>query len=357
MGIVLGVATVIVALSIVNGIDGGLMDRVMRFKYHLVIESFNEDDLIKAKDTIKSWQGVHSAALSAQTQVFAKFDETVVPLMVKGMDFSVSEEKEFFYQYVVNNLNEQGFFVGEGLAKKYILNEVLEFYPLQKKLALQKEKVRGVYKVGLYDIDNYTIVGDIDMVKSLSPNYFLFLGLRIKEPFKADAIKEKVMQAFPGNLVVSTWIESNEALFATLRLEKIAMFIILTLIIIVASFNIFATLTMKVVEKTKEIGILKALGFSKRKILSIFTLQGVIIGIIGVIGGFGLGLGVCYLLQKYPFIKLPEEIFFTEYLPVVVDYADVMLIGVICLLISFVSSLLPALRGARLVPCEALRYE
>jgi len=158
-------------------------------------------------------------------------------------------------------------------------------------------------------------------------------------------------------LMVSTWIETNEALFATLKLEKFAMFIILGLIIMVASFNIFATLTVKVVEKTKDIGILKALGFTGTRIMVVFALQGLMIGLIGVCAGSGLGLGICYLLQKYPFIRLPAEVFFTEYLPVAVNYSDVTMIALVGLAISFVSSLLPAFRAANLPACAALRYE
>ena len=357
IGVILGVATVIVAISIVNGVDGGLMERVMRFKYHLVVESFQEEDLYRAAKVIDSWQEVESAAVCVHTQVFAKFNETIVPLVVKGMDFDNAKEKEFLYQYVIKEKEDNGFLIGEGLARRYFINDEMEFYPLQKKLALQKEKIRGVYKVGLYDIDNYSVISDIERVKKLSPHYHLYLGLRIDQPFKADQVRERILADFPEGLFVSTWMESNQALFATLKLERIAMYIILTLIVIVASFNIFATLTVKVVEKTKEIGILKAVGFTSRKILSVFTLQGLIIGAIGAVGGSALGLAICFLLQKYPFIKLPEEIFFTEYLPVTVNYFDVFMIGAISLFISLVSSWLPARRASRLPPCEALRYE
>ncbi|MBU1367698.1 MAG: ABC transporter permease [Candidatus Omnitrophica bacterium] len=357
LGVVIGVATVIVAISIVNGIDGGLMERIMRFKYHLTIEAAEDDSLYRAKEVMKQWEEVEIASLSLQTQIFAKFDDAIIPLVVKGIDFSEKSELDFFYQYVKSDFNNEGFFAGEGLRRKFNLGERIEFYPLEKKLRLQEEKIRGFFSTGLYDIDNYYLIGDLEKTKELSPHCQFFLGVRIKEPFYADKIKQKIKQAFPEGLFVFTWIEQNEALFATLKLEKIAMFIILSLIILVASFSIFATSTVKVVEKTKEIGILKSIGFTNRKILTIFTLQGVILGFIGVIFGTCLGLGICLILEKYPFIRLPQEIFFTEYLPVAVNYGDIILIGALALCISFVSSLFPALRAARLSPCEALRYE
>ena len=359
LGVVLGVATVIVAVSIVNGVDGGLMERIMRFKYHVIVESMQDEPLYRAKEIIEQWPEIEIASVSLQTQVFAKFNETIVPLVVKGIDFSDHKEQEFFNQYVKADTGGDGFFVGEALKERFFLHldEAIEFYPLQKRLRLEEGSIRGFFKVGLYDMDNYYLIADLEKVKELSPHYQVFLGLRINEPFSADKIKKKVMQNFPAGLFVHTWTESNHALFATLKLEKLAMFIILGLIVLVASFNIFSTLTVKVVEKTKDIGILKSLGFTKNKILNIFALQGIIMGFIGVLGGWGLGIGVCFILKEYPFIRVPAEIFLTEYLPVAVDYSDVLVIGLLALIISFISSIFPALRAARLPAAEALRYE
>ncbi|MBU1122804.1 MAG: ABC transporter permease [Candidatus Omnitrophota bacterium] len=358
LGVVLGVATVLVALSIVNGIDGGLMERIMKFKDHIIIESLDDDvQLPQIKDAINGWEEVEYAAITLNTQVFAKFKNTVVPLVVKGVDFNDSSGKKLFFPYIKEEFGDEGFFVGEGIMKRFFLSDSIEFYPLNKKLHLEEEKIRGTFSVGLYDVDNYYLVTDLERAKSFSPNYILTLGLKLKEPFAADKVKAKISQKFGGDIFVNTWIDTNQALFATLKLEKIAMFIILSLIVIIASFNIFATLTVKVVEKTKEIGILKSLGFTNRKILSIFTIQGVFIGVIGTFGGWALGLAICFMLKTYPFIQLPEEIFFTRFLPISVQVGDMVVIAIVSIIISFVSSLFPAIRAARLEICEALRYE
>ncbi len=355
-GIILGVATVIVAISIVNGIDGSLIKRIMKFKYHIVLDSADEEILSGLKEKIEDDKGVEEASLSARTQVFAKVDDTIIPLVVRGFELGDFSEENFFSTYIKKNFADSGFFLGGGLWRRFYSKDVIEFYPLKKRLVLEEEKIRGYFETGLYDVDNYYLIADLDLVKSLSPNYHLFLGLRVDEPFKADRLAKKISENNP-QVVVSTWTESNQDLFATLKLEKIALLIILTLIIIIASFNIFATLTVKVVEKTKDIGVLKAIGFTSRKILSVFTLQGLTLGIIGAAGGVSLGLGLCYLLEKYPFIKLPQEIFFTEYLPITVDMGEVVTIGLVAVFISFLSSLWPALRACRLCPTEALRYE
>lgn len=356
-GVILGVATVIVALAIVNGVDGGLMERIMEFRDHLTIESSDASNLDRVKQVIDKWEEVETSAITLQTQVFAKFDNMVVPLAVKGIDFNEQGGKKLFSSYIKEEFSDTGFFVGESLSRRFSINEKIEFYPLRKKLALQEEKVRGIFSVGLYDIDNYYIITDLEKAKELSENYLLVLGVKVKDPFAAGKLKKKIQADFPRNIFINTWIETNQALFSTLRLERIAMFVILTLIIIIASFNIFATLTVKVVEKTKDIGILKALGFTNRMILSIFTLQGVMLGIIGIFGGTLLGLGACYVLDTYPIIRLPQEIFFTEYLPVSIQQGDIIMIAAVSLVISFISSLFPALRASRLNVCEALRYE
>jgi len=355
LGITLGVASLIIAFGVINGVDGGLMKRIMRFQDHIIIESTNQKRLSEIKDSLNNWQEVSSAHLSLQTQVFAKFNETIVPLIVQGFDFE--NDKELFYPYVEEDYKEGAFFAGAGLRKRYFLGDTLEFYPLESKPKLTQEKIRGFFKVGLFDIDNYYLIADLEKAKELSSNYSLFLGLRLNDPFLAKEVQEKIENIFFGEVYVDTWIDSNQALFSTLKLEKIGMFIVLSLIVIVASFNIFATLTVKVVEKTKDIGILRSLGFTKKSIRRIFTLQGMIIGAIGIWFGSLLGLGTCLLLEKYPFIRVPEDIFGTEFLPITTDIKDVITIAIAAFIISFISSIIPAHRASRLMPADSLRYE
>ncbi|MCF7888156.1 MAG: FtsX-like permease family protein [Candidatus Omnitrophica bacterium] len=355
-GIVLGAATVIVAVSIVNGIDGSLIQRIMKFKYHIVLDSADKEKLFDLQKEMEKKEEVEDASLSARTQVFAKVDDTIIPLVVRGFDLDKLSQEHFFSKYIKQEFRDSGFFVGKGLQRRFYLDDLIEFYPLKKKLSLEKEKIRGYFETGLYDVDNYYLIADLERVKSLSSNYHLFLGLRLNKPYAADELAKEISKS-NSQIIVSTWISTNQELFATLRLEKMALFIILALIIIIASFNIFATITVKVVEKTKDIGVLKSIGFTSRRILSIFTLQGLILGVIGSSAGVGLGLGVCHILEKYPVIKLPQEVFFTEYLPVTVNLGEVVIIGAAAAAISFLSSILPALRACRLCPTEALRYE
>ena len=357
LGIAVGVAALIIAFSIVNGIDGGLMKRIMSFQDHVIVDSFNEEDLSAVKNELSQWSEVQAAYLSLTTQVFAKFSDTIMPLAVRGLDFSDPKAKELFYQYVREEYFPEGYFIGEGLKQQFLTGKEIEFYPLDKKLKLEKHKIRGFFKVGLYDIDNYYLITDLEKAKVLSPNYSLFLGVKLNDPYQADAVRDKIIRHFPQKIFVTSWIDSNSALFTTLKLEKLALFIILGLIIIVASFNIFSALTVKVVEKTKDIGILRALGFGRGSIRAIFTFGGLTIGFLGVALGSILGVGTCLFLEKYPFIKIPADVFGTEYLPLDISSGDVAAIVIAGLVISLISSFLPAWRASKLNICEALRYE
>jgi lipoprotein-releasing system permease protein len=358
VGIALGVGTLIVVISVMNGFDRDLMERLLRFNYHITVESVDPTRLPDIKAVIDTVPGVKDSSLSIQTQVFAKFDNYVEPIFVKGVDFSNKTEKALFFQYIKEDSGNDGFFVGEGLRRRFFLfSRKLEYYPLEKSFKLKEDTIRGVFQVGVYDIDNKFFIADIEKVKSLSPNYISMLGVRVTNPLEVAQVKRDILEKLPRGLSVSTWIETNKVLFSALQLEKITMFVILSLIILVASFNIFAMLTVKVVEKTKDIGILKALGFTSQKILAIFSLQGLLLGVIGVACGVGLGIGLCVVLQHYPFIKLPEEIYYIEYLPVALNLRDIFLVALGGLCLSFFSTILPALRASRMPGCEALRYE
>ena len=357
MGVMVGVATLIVVMSVMNGFDKDLMGKLLRFNYHITIESANRDipnDIIKE---VRNTKGVKSAGLFLQTQVFCKFNNYVVPVIVRGFDFSSRCEKREFYKYVIKDKGGRGFFVGDGLRRRFLLGSKISYYPLRRRLRLKEGRIRGVFKVGLYDVDNNYLICDINEAKKLSNNYLLFLGVRINDPFKAAAVKNRLKDLINKGFMVNTWIETNGAVFSALKLEKITMFVILSLIVVVASFNIFSTLTIKVVEKTKDIGVLRSLGFNSMGILSVFSIQGLILGIIGIIAGAAIGTSLCFLLKEYHFIRLPQQVYYISYLPVVMKVKDIVLISSLGILLSFISSLFPAVRASRLKPSDALRYE
>lgn len=149
----------------------------------------------------------------------------------------------------------------------------------------------------------------------------------------------------------------NRNLFSALKLEKIVMFIILTLIILVAAFNIISTLIMVVMEKTRDIAILKSMGATNRSIMAIFMIEGLIIGLVGTLLGLVGGFGLCKLLATYQFVQLPRDVYYISTLPVKIDALDVTLTALAAIVISLVATLYPAWQASRLEPAEAIRYE
>jgi lipoprotein-releasing system permease protein len=152
-------------------------------------------------------------------------------------------------------------------------------------------------------------------------------------------------------------MQMNRSLFSALKLEKIAMFIILTLIILVAAFGIASTLFMIVMEKTRDIAILMSMGATRQSIMQIFIMKGLTIGGVGTVLGLGLGLGLCGLLKRYEFIKLPRDVYYISTLPVQIQSLDVLAIVGAAMAISFLATLYPSWQAARLDPVEAIRYE
>jgi lipoprotein-releasing system permease protein len=156
---------------------------------------------------------------------------------------------------------------------------------------------------------------------------------------------------------VESWITTNQSLFSALRLEKLAMALILFLIVIVAAFNIVSTLVMVVVDRTREIGILKSMGMSDRQVLRVFMLQGLWIGIIGTALGTALGSFAAWILHRFEIIPIPPDVYFIDRLPVSLDPADVLLIVMVSIVIAFAATIYPALQASRLQPVEAIRHE
>jgi lipoprotein-releasing system permease protein len=183
------------------------------------------------------------------------------------------------------------------------------------------------------------------------------IELRLKNIYKSSSLREKLQKKLGFPLYARDWIQLHKNLFSALKLEKFAMFIILILIILVASFNIISTLIMNVIEKTREIAILKAMGATNRGVMTIFMLQGLFIGVIGTIIGVSSGYLLNNLLDKYQIIKLPADVYYLSHLPVKMKLFDFLAVSLSSIIISFLATLYPARQAAKVNPVEPLRYE
>jgi lipoprotein-releasing system permease protein len=211
----------------------------------------------------------------------------------------------------------------------------------------------------MYEYDNKFMYTSIPAAQELTGMGHAVSGIevRVPDPAKATEVGERIVDRLGLPYRTDDWKTMNQALFSALKLEKLAMSLILLLIVIVAAFNIVSTLVMVVTDKTREIGILKSMGLTSRRVLRIFMIQGLVIGLVGSLAGGAGGLLLNYAIDRYHLIRIPGEIYFVNHLPVRNDPMDVAAILLATVLISFVATIYPALQAARLTPVEAIRHE
>jgi lipoprotein-releasing system permease protein len=181
--------------------------------------------------------------------------------------------------------------------------------------------------------------------------------VKVTDVYKADEVGGAVSKKLGYPYWAKDWQQVNRSLVSALKLEKIAMFIILIMIVLVGALNIISTLVMVVMEKNRDVAILRAMGATRRNIMTVFMFQGVLVGVLGTLVGLASGLGLCHLLAKYKFIELPSDVYYISTLPVRVEALDVVLVIAVAVAISFLATLYPSWHASRLNPVESLRYE
>jgi lipoprotein-releasing system permease protein len=219
--------------------------------------------------------------------------------------------------------------------------------------------VAGYFDSGMYDYD--AAFGFIDL-KDAQAFYSLDdrvtgLSVKVDDMYEAPVIGRAISLLLGDGYLVSDWIHLNRNLFTWMKMEKKVMFIILNLIIVVAAFNIASTLIMVVMQRTRDIGILKSMGATSRAVMRIFMLQGCIIGAVGTALGTVGGILLARILDEYELIRLPGDVYFIETVPVMLRTPDIVAVAAVAILICFAATIYPAWQAARLVPVEAIRYE
>ncbi|MDH3222920.1 MAG: ABC transporter permease [Gemmatimonadota bacterium] len=226
---------------------------------------------------------------------------------------------------------------------------------------LSEYEVSATFTTGMYDYDlrnGYTAIENVQEILDLDIDVAGGLGVRVQDPWEADAVAETIREALGGwPYYVDPWTRTNAQLFSALKLEKLAMGLILGLIVLVAAFNIVSTLVMVVVNRTREIGILKAMGLTRRDTLRTFMYQGIWIGAIGTLTGLALGLLLAFLIERYQLIPFPAEVYFIDRLPVTISVSDVAWIAGVSMLISILATIYPARQASSLEPVDAIRHE
>ncbi|MFP3870663.1 MAG: lipoprotein-releasing ABC transporter permease subunit [Syntrophobacteria bacterium] len=384
-GIMVGVTALIVVLAVMNGFKEDLREKILGVTSHVVISRFDGSiaQYRQVCSQVEKMEGVTAATPFIYTQVMLKTPQALSGAAVRGIE----PESAVKVISLAKNLRAgsleklepeagpsdggavPGIILGKELAKNLgaarnetvtVISPLGRLTPLGEVPRSQSFQVAGIFESGMYEYDS-----TLAYVSLRSAQRFLGMGdrvtgieVRVDDIYEADQVARGVARTLGGYPYLSRdWMEMNRNLFSALKLEKIVMFIILTLIILVASFNIISTLIMMVMEKTRDIAILKSMGATRRSIMKIFMIQGGVIGLVGMLLGLLGGYTLCRLLATYKFIELPRDVYYISTLPVKMDPVDVTLIAVAAVAISLAATVYPAWQGSRLDPAEAIRYE
>lgn len=363
-GISIGVIALILVIGVMNGFSHDLKKKIIGANPVITIEgrpfiSDYKEIMEKVKNDIDEVKGI-SPFIS--TQVIYKSSEYILGGILKGIEKETEKDVTNLEKFIVKGNYEDienGIIMGKELAKELNVDVGDTVWVIAGIVPRQTSfKVTGIFDYGVYSFDVSTAFVSLDkLMNFLDMRAVYGIGIKIDNIYNSIKVAEKIKKVIKNRYVVSTWIDKNKILFSALALEKRAMTIILSLIIIVASFNIASTLMISVYRKVKEIGILKAIGLSSSDIKRVFFYQGLLLGFKGLFYGLIIGLILASIVKKYQFIKLPEFVYDLSRLPVEISFTDILWICILVLTIVSFASIYPSYRAAKLNPSEAIRNE
>ncbi len=389
LGVMIGVMTLNIVLAVMTGFEEDLRDRILGFNPQVVVLSFTGtiSDYASVVQRIERVPGVVAAAPFVYGQVMLSAERNVTGAVVRGVSTGTEAVIDLQRHLKEGNLNElgklhdvpldegrggtielPGLIVGKDVARQLGLligDPVSVISPVATPTAVgMVPRVKRFVVVGLFDSGMAEY--DSSLVYMALPNAQKFFDLgdaatgievRVTDLYRAKEVGDRVREALGFPFRVRDWMEINHNLFSALKLEKTVYFIVLLLIVLVAAFNIVATLIMVVMEKRKDIAILKSMGATRAGVGRIFVFKGMIVGVVGtLIGNLG-GYLACWLLKRYQFIELPKDVFYVNTLPVKMYPEYFAAVTLASLLICLLATVYPARQAARLAPVDVIRYE
>ncbi|MDY6987969.1 MAG: lipoprotein-releasing ABC transporter permease subunit [Thermodesulfobacteriota bacterium] len=388
-GVMLGVTAMMVVLAVMTGFSTDIKSKILGMNAHIRVmsQSGNLKDYEQVLKKIEGVQGVTAAAPFVHSQVMLRGGSHISGAILKGIDPSRAGRVLDLEKNMRDNdlralrqpegaqaggraLSIPGIILGQELARLLMVGPDDELHvispsggsltPVGGRVPYMKRfRVVGLFDSGMYDYDTSFAYVSIESAQRLLRLGASVNGIEVRadDIYRVGPICQTVLESLGPGYWTQDWMQMNKNFFSALKLEKTVMFIILVLIILVAAFNIVSTLTMMVMDKTKEIAILKSMGAKGKSIMKIFMLDGLLIGIAGTILGLMGGGLLCYLLKRYEFVKLPSDVYYISTLPVRVQVLDVVLVALSAVAISFVATLYPSYQASRLDPAAAIRYE
>lgn len=380
-GVTVGVMALIVVIAVMTGFEYDLKSRILGVESHIVIMRNNGpfSDYRNILERVENTDGVEAATPFINSQVILRSSLSLSGAVLRGIDPDSADR-------VIKNLNKvslknlketdqrkstsiamPAIILGKELAKNlgvmqgdpvYLISPRGMISPIGHIPTMKRFKVAGLFESGMYEYDRslaYMHIKDAQKILRMGDSVN-GIEVRVNDIYNAKNIAGRIVKKLGFQYWARDWMQMNQNLFSALKLEKTVMFIILALIVLVAAFNIASTLIMMVMEKTKDIAILKAMGATNKSIRKIFVFKGIVIGSIGTIFGVCLGFILCTVLKYYQFIELPGDVYYITTLPVKLELLDVVIIASAAMAISFLATLYPARQASKLDPVEAIRY-
>ena len=382
IGLMLGTATLILVVSVMSGFTNNLKEKMMGTNSDIVITDFSTvpvRDYEKLMQEVKKIKGVKAAAPFVNTQAVSMSGSGVSGIIIKGIDADLEKTVSKISSFItfgslddIKNRQEgepYGILLGKDLAFSLmagvgdtitLISPQLNRGPFGLNPKMRSFIVKGIFDTGVYEYNASMAYVSIEAAQEfigLKENSVTGISVSAEQGINSIDLTYTINQQIENKYWARDWLSMNQSLFSALELEKYAMFIVLTLIIIVASFSIVSMIAITVKDKQKDIAILRAYGASSSCIRSIFIRQGLIVGIIGTALGNITALLLSILVTKYKLIRLPEDIYFMDSLPLNIDYNVYLFVSVCAVLITFLASLFPSNQSAKMNIVDGIRND
>ncbi len=390
-GVALGVMALIVVLAVMTGFENDLKEKILGTNAHIVVirSGAPMEDYRTVMEKLKRFTGVQAATPFVYNQVMLSSGKSVSGVVLRGIDVATDRQvtrlsksivegsiDDFEPEIILGSETPPGLMVGKELAKHLslflgdkvnVISPMGNITPLGMMPRMKPFRVTGIFNTGMFEYDSTLAYISLDQAQRFFDLGDSVTGIQLKvaDVYRTDELARSINRELGSNFYARDWMQMNKNILFALKTEKVVMFIILTLIVLVAAFGIASTLFMVVMEKNRDIAILKSMGATAASIMKIFVLEGLIIGIIGTVCGVISGLLIALNLE--PIINLIQkvtgqnffnkDIYYLDRFPSLVVPYDVLLISITAILISFLATIYPAWQASRMLPAEALRYE